>query len=94
MENKRSFQTYFKSDEDRQYPTEWLFSGRDSSEGQLHFLAYDANLMPLNDITDWNPTAIKEVCEEVSDRFEGYDGDIYLDGVLLDRFNRRLVEER
>lgn len=84
---------YDDDDKHHTNPTEFLLDQNKSTETELYFLAYDANLWPSPNIDTWNPDYIKEVCRKICDRLKTFDGVVYLDGFLLDREKRELVKK-
>lgn len=90
---KSGFTIYADSDKRRQCPDYFILDKRYSTETELYFLAYDADLWPAPNIDTWLPDYIKEVCGKICDKLQDFEGTVYLDGIKLDRENRKLKEE-
>lgn len=68
---------------------EWLLDEENSTSDTLIFLGYDANLWPLPDFSKWPRKTVyqkkwyQKVVSTALERTKQFQGDVYLDDVLI-----------
>lgn len=89
-EFKGGFTMYHSSDKRKRFPEEWLLDSENSTNEELYFQAYDANLMPLPNIIEWPKHSRDEMVQKIAIIFKNVHANIYLDGHLLNIKERKL----